>query len=249
MPAGEPAMNDVAEYHDYLNPRPSANKLDLYVGRRALLNAVKGQLTRFHGTVLDIGCGSMPYKPLLLQPPTRVRQYIGVDLPDSGHGRADVEWDGRALPAQSASVDCAIATEVFEHCPEPEVVMREAWRVLKPGGFLFFTVPFLCPLHCSPNDQYRYTPFALQRHLRQAGFAQIEMKALGGWDASLAQMIGLWVRRRPMPGPLRRLVRSLLSYLALPLVRGLRTLDSPPDVYTDQTMITGISGTAVKPGL
>jgi len=74
--------------------------------------------------------------------------------------------------------------------------MKEIWRVLKPGGILFFTVPFLWNLHEIPYDEYRYTPFALKRHLTQSGFNEIEIKAMGGWDAALAQMLGLWVRRR-----------------------------------------------------
>jgi len=93
-------------------------------------------------------------------------------------------------------IEDSIATEVFEHCPDPEIVMKEIWRVLKLGGILFFTVPFLWNLHETPYDEYRYTPFALKRHLTQSGFTEIEIKAMGGWDAALAQMLGLWVRRR-----------------------------------------------------
>jgi hypothetical protein len=52
--------------------------------------------------------------------------------------------------------------------------------MLKPGSLLFFTVSFLWPLHDVPRDAYRYTPFALERHLRNSGFAQIKLKALGG---------------------------------------------------------------------
>ena len=53
----------------------------------------------------------------------------------------------------------------------------------------------LWPLHDVPYDECRYTPFAIKRHLRNAGFEQFRLKPLGGWDASLAQMIGLWILR------------------------------------------------------
>jgi SAM-dependent methyltransferase len=121
--------------------------------------------------------------------------------------------------------------------------MREALRVLRPGGLLFFTVPFLWPLHEVPHDEYRYTPFALERHLRNAGFEQIKLRALGGWDASLAQMIGHWALRRPM-SPRKR---AILSRLALPIVRFLAGRDQPPREFGESSMITGISGTAIKP--
>ena len=103
----------------------------------------------------------MPYRSLLLARPSQASKYIGLDLQHNTYVKPDLEWDGRTLPFQDGSIDCVLETEVLEHCPRPERVTDEAWRVLKPGGFLLFTVPFLWPLHSVPHDQYRYTPFAL----------------------------------------------------------------------------------------
>ena len=97
----------------------------------------------------------------MLSAPSRVEKYIGLDLKDNIYQKPDVEWDGRTIPLADNSIDCALAMEVLEHCPEPEVVLREALRVLKPGSSLFLTVPFVWPLHDVPHDEYRYTPFAL----------------------------------------------------------------------------------------
>ena len=204
---------------------------------------MRGQLPNFRGTVLDIGCGYKPYKSLLLTPPSQAQSYIGLDLADNIYEKPDLQWDGQTIPLGDGTVDSALATEVFEHCPEPEVVMRETLRVLKPGGFLFFTVPFLWPLHCVPNDEYRYTPFALQRHLKNAGFEQIQLRGLGGWDASLAQLLGLWICRRV--GSLRK--RAFLGFLAMPFIRYLLRRDEPPEQFTNNLMLTGISGTARRP--
>jgi SAM-dependent methyltransferase len=135
-----------------------------------------------------------------------------------------------------------MATEVLEHCPEPEAVLREVARVLKPKGTFFFTVPFLWPLHESPHDEYRYTPFALNRHLVNSGFESVQMKSLGGWNASLGIMLGLWVRRSPM-GKLRR---RILSVLLAPVIGQLHRSDFAPPVETDQTMLAGIAGTCTK---
>ena len=237
--------------HDaFLNPLRSPQTLDTFWPRRAILNALTEQLGSFHGTILDIGCGKMPYKRILLDRGNNVEKYIGMDLRQdlrnkryAEAGLPDLEWDGNTIPLERDSVDCAMATEFFEQCPDSEKVMREALRVLKPGGIIFFTVPFLWPVHDPPLDQYRFTPFALARLLGNAGFEQIQMRALGGWDASLAQMIGLWVRRRPMSEWKRR----LLSSLATPIVGYLQNRDKPQPAFADQAMFTGLSGIATKP--
>lgn len=227
----------------FLNLTLSAETLDLFISRTAIERALRSRLHEFHGTVLDVGAGYAPYKPLLVGPPSKVERYIGLDFPSNEYQPPDLAWDGQAIPLETGSVDCALATEVFEHCPDPELVMRETLRVLAPGGFFFFTVPFLWPLHDAPNDEYRYTPFSLRRHLTQSGFSDVQVDALGGWDASLAQMLGLWVRRRPM-SPRRR---RLLSGLAVPLVRSLIARDRPPTEFGTSVMITGLAGTATKP--
>jgi SAM-dependent methyltransferase len=231
-----------SQHHEFLNPICSAGTLDKFLIRQRILMALCAQLHEFKGTVLDIGSGTMPYKSLVLSPPSRAERYFGLDLKDNIYQRPDLEWDGEKLPLEDNSVDCVLATEVLEHCPDVDVVLRESQRALKPDGLFFFTVPFLWPLHDVPHDEYRYTPFSLARHLRDAGFTSIKLRPLGGWDASLAQMLGLWVRRRPMSSRIRR----ILSALALPIIRFLVSSDRLPQEFGESCMITGLSGTARK---
>ena len=228
----------------YLSPALHADTQDTFFARSAIRDALRAHLDRFEGTFLDIGCGSQPYRRLITQPPSRVARYVGLDLRQVENGPpayapADVEWDGARMPFATDSVDCAMATEVLEHCPDPLVVLREAHRVIRPGGSLFVTVPFLWPLHDTPHDHYRYTTFALERMLAVAGFSAIDVRPLGGWDASLAQMIGLWVLRRPMS----RWRRRVLKRVALPVVRELLKRDTIPDPR-DAPMITGVAAIA-----
>lgn len=125
--------------------------------------------------------------------------------------------------------------------------MKEIFRVLKPGGLLFLTVPFFWTLHEVPHDEYRYTLFALERHLKNSGFTQIKLEALGDWDASLAQMLGLWVRRRLGFSLQARLLKLIFSMVLFPIIWFLIKVDSLPKEFSDFTMITGLSGTAIKP--
>lgn len=229
----------------FLAPRCVPDFLDKWIVRKSILDALEVHREQFAGTLLDVGCGKMPYKSRLTSSPGQGIKYVGLDFEVNPihDNTPDITWKDGKIPLCDKSVDCAIATEVFEHCSNPESVMKEIYRVLKPGGLLFFTVPFLWPLHEVPYDQARYTPYALEHHLKNSGYKDVKMEALGGWDASLGQMLGLWVRRRQM----NRYTKAILSYTLMPIVWLLYKKDKQTETnFQENMMITGISGTARK---
>lgn len=231
---------------DFINILFTIENLDRYYIRTSIFNALKENLIYFKGDLLDIGCGKMPYKNYILEH-SAVEKYVGLDIENALEYekliKPNYTWDGKRMPFKTNSFESAFGTEVLEHCPEPEIVLKEVYRVLKPESIFFFTVPFLWNLHEVPNDECRYTPFSLQRHLENAGFREIEIKATGGWHASMAQMLGLWVRRSPMAKRKRKWVSVILK----PIIAYLIKLDKNKTVhFVDGQMITGLYGTAKK---
>ncbi|MFB3389175.1 class I SAM-dependent methyltransferase [Flavobacterium sp. LAR06] len=231
---------------DFIDIEFNKVNLDRYYIRTSILDSLKTVLPRLTANLLDIGCGKMPYKNYILKNST-VSNYVGLDIEGAliydSVVKPDYTWDGKTMPFSDNTFDCAFGTEVLEHCPNPEIVLKEVNRVLKKEGIFFFTVPFLWNLHEVPHDEYRYTPFSLERHLKNSGFNNIEIKALGGWHASMAQMIGLWVRRSPM----KPIKRNALSFLLKPIILFLIKKDKKIKVtFKEGQMITGLYGVAKK---
>jgi SAM-dependent methyltransferase len=146
------------------------------------------------GRVLDTGCGAQPYRPWIEAVGLR---YEGVDWPQSIHapeaaGIVRHDLNARPWPFESETYDGLLCTEVLEHIPDPGAFLREAARVLKPGGLLVLTTPFVWPEHEAPHDYFRYTQFGLTRLAAQAGFTVECVEPRGGWHAALAQILGLW---------------------------------------------------------
>lgn len=238
---------DYQQADPFIDPQPSPASCDSYIIRSGIKKNLYRHLPLFTGTLLDVGCGRMPYKDFILEKNPGVNQYIGLDFPSGRYAnlmKPDIAWDGIRVPLADSCIDCVMATEVLEHCPEPLPVLKEIRRVLKPDGVFFFTTPFLWPLHDTPHDHYRYTPYSLERLLCEAGFEDIQIESMGGWEASLAQMIGLYLRRAPMKNDTRKQMTEKL----FPLYKYLVEQDGMFDpALGSNSMCPGWSGLAYRP--
>jgi SAM-dependent methyltransferase len=132
-----------------------------------------------HGRMLDIGCGTRRYESIFRD---SVDEYIGLDWPEiADRARPDLVGDAMHIPIMTQSVDTVLAAELMEHLPSPDIFLTEVARVLRDGGSLILSVPFMEPLHEEPRDYYRFTPYSLRVLLEKNGFSIQQLWNRGGW--------------------------------------------------------------------
>ncbi|MBI5627944.1 MAG: methyltransferase domain-containing protein [Candidatus Rokubacteria bacterium] len=180
-----------------------------YSERRRLLDRSVGDHARLiRGRVLEIGAGRAPRRGRFVPPRTPGWWTLDLAADLRPHIVADVE----ALPLRTASVDTVVGLEVLEYVRRPHAALAEAHRVLRPGGHVLISVPFVHRVD-GPSDRWRFSELGLRELLHAAGFEVVALRAQGAALAAAAHLILSIIAQRP-----RRLERWLLGALAVPLV-------------------------------
>lgn len=163
----------------------------------------------YRGDLYDLGCGEMPFKNWLLG---YVDNYIGVDWGSSPHElKADILADlNFPLQIESGVADTVMSLSVMEHLCEPQVMLNEAFRILKPNGYIILQVPFMWEIHEEPCDYYRYKKYGLEYMFKKAGFVEFSVFPQTGFLVMLALKLN-YQSTRIIRGPW--LVRNVIGLL------------------------------------
>ncbi|MCZ6597177.1 MAG: class I SAM-dependent methyltransferase [Planctomycetota bacterium] len=151
-----------------------------WLDRLHLRRSVEALAPHASGVLLDVGVAERPYAEMFAP---HVERYLGLEYPPTVLDKQPALWrmldvmkrfidvfgDGNRLPFADASLDTVLCTEVLEHVREPDRFVAEMARVLKPGGRLLLTVPFIQPLHELPSDYYRYTSASVAALIERNG--------------------------------------------------------------------------------
>ena len=172
------------------------------------------------GRLLDIGCSSGWLCSHVLS--KGFKSYVGIDRIIVGGERPErgaifVEGSALELPFANESFDAACLFDVVEHLPRKSEgrALREAHRVLREGGKLYFSTPHASPVH-TPLDPVwllghrHYRRATIHQLLQSAGFTVERMFVAGGAVEGLDHvrlLIYKHLLRRP-PSPI-----ALLSKL------------------------------------
>jgi SAM-dependent methyltransferase len=157
-----------------------------YIHYYFLISDVKEALETYaRGNFLDLGCGNKPYETIYN---SLTKRQTGCDAIQSDKNRVEVICLATDLKFESNSFDSILCTQVMEHVYDHNTMMKEIFRVLKPGGHIVLTVPFAWELHEEPYDFFRFTPHALKELFTVAGLQIDYIKPNGGMWAAIYQL-------------------------------------------------------------
>ena len=188
--------------------RPRLTQFD-YLHIRSLVGDLSAALKRVAGPgdrVLDLYCGSRPYDDLL--PPTA--EVVGLDVEGNPYGVADVVSD-EFLPFPDSSFDLVMCIQAFDYVADPHAVVTELRRVLRPGGVVLLTVPFVWEYDRDARV-HRYSGPGLAALFE--GWLDVEVSESGGRAVAWATLTGSLVsiaERRVEGHAVARVLRPFLA--------------------------------------
>jgi SAM-dependent methyltransferase len=173
--------------------------------------------------VLDVGCAT---GALLEKLRDRGWACMGVEIsPAADYARAERGLDVRRSSLEEsrfpdAYFNLVLASHLIEHLNDPAAFVREAYRVLAPGGYFLVTTPNIAGFQARLfrgrwrsaifDHLYLFSTRTLSALLRQSGFAVERIRTWGGLATGVA------------PAPVKRLADRAAKRLGVGDVMALR---------------------------
>lgn len=143
------------------------NTLGVFTGKKgkeAIKNIPRGKL------IIDVASGIKTLRDDVIK--VDIAPFAGVRI----------VADAMRLPFKDNSCDAVVCESSLEHFKKPEDAVREFRRILKPGGLVYVTVPFIVGFHASPYDYYRWTEEGVKELMKDFAPAEIGV----GWGPTYA---------------------------------------------------------------
>lgn len=160
--------------------------------RQLRINAVKKHITQ-NSVVCDIGCGRNA--DFLKSISNKITKGIGIDKRINSTNKGKIQLINSdlttSLPVDSSTIDHATIIAVIEHVDHPQEILKEIYRILKPGGKIILTTPspaskiileiLAFKLHLISKElieehKYYFNMQELQKSFEEIGFKSIKIK-------------------------------------------------------------------------
>lgn len=158
-----------------------------YLVYKPLIRDLEYAVKKYAGErILDVGCGNKPYQSMFQG---ITKEYVGCDIVQSSENKVDVICEATKIPLPDSSFDTIFTTQVIEHVEDHQALVKEAYRLLKHGGYLILSGPMYWHLHEEPHDFFRFTKHGFKYILEKNNFTTIEILSNGGKWALMGQVI------------------------------------------------------------
>ena len=183
-----------------------------YSYRREILDSDLENATKYiRGLVLDIGGKKINKRGKFRPPASKFKKWIYLNIDEAS--LPDILAKAETLSIKSEHVDTIVCTEILEYVAEPVEALQEMYRVLKSGGILILSTPFMHRID-NPSDYWRFSDFWLRNTLERIGFHVIVLKQQG-YAFTVILNILKWII-----GLIRyRLLKHLIAMVFLPGAR------------------------------
>ena len=159
--------------HAFYKPRLGAVLAEAVAGKsigRTLTNLFWRGTPEMSGTILDIGGGGgrgSHYRFLPIASGAVIKTADIISRPGTDFV---LDITKEKVPLPDSSVDHIFLFNILEHLSAHEAPLKEIKRLLRPGGTLIGSIPFLVNVHPDPSDFVRLTDEALTALFTQNGF-------------------------------------------------------------------------------
>jgi len=152
------------------------------LGRILFNGAVSNKCMELEGKVFDIAGGNSPSYLKFI--PKKI-ELVSADVL---HGGINVDMN-RPLPFKDEEFDGVLFFNAIYIAENPLFTMQEARRVLKKGGHLYLSSPFIANEMPEPHDYVRFTYEGLGGLFEEAGFSSIKIERLGDRFSVVAHIL------------------------------------------------------------
>ncbi|MBE7734533.1 class I SAM-dependent methyltransferase [Devosia faecipullorum] len=164
------------------------------------LNWVQGRIAELPGgsSLLDVGAGEGIYRPYAAH-----LEYLAQDLAEydgkgNGKGLQTDSWDTSSIDIkcdlldipEDRRFDAVLCSEVLEHVPDPVAALTKISRLVKPGGVLILSAPFISMTHFAPYHYATgFSRYFYEFHLNKLGYEIVRIDPNGNYFDLVGQEV------------------------------------------------------------